>query len=408
MCSRPPTTDDGKQFACRSCNECIATRRHGWVGRAMAEKATSEHMLAFTLTYDDDTPENRDSAAMFNYFDVRLWLARVRDAIKRAEKPGSVRFIVAGEQGERNGRCHWHVILYSYTDLLQLGSYSRFGKPVTGAQNMLTVGSKKVRLHWDLWGRGFVTVQAGDEASAHYCLSYALKDQFSNEKSRETMREAHGENFATGLFRPSKRPPIGAVWLWSKLDRLQAMGAVLPSIQLSIPGFAGYYVPQGSYRTELLWGLRGINDWCRMTTGVDAPQWSSLLQSLAENPPDLEILSDVKEEHSTQDGFDTDEARFAFRSREAAANKRRGEIVRRCGGQLACSDCLHLLDFESLKACGVEIYDLDGQDALRSAPGYDPVPDRQQARGKGCNPYCRSRGSRELRLTFPGSGQAPA
>lgn len=311
MCSDPPTmtdpeTGEVRTYACRRCNECIATRRHGWVARAMAEKAENSHAVCVTLTYADDTQERRDAAAMFAYADIKLFLGALRAAARREAKRSnwnvvpSIRFLCAGEQGDRNGRCHWHMIIYSNFDLTRLGKFRLRGKLVSHRRDIETVGKRKRRLNWTLWPHGFMTVQQPDQKAMSYVLSYCLKDQFTDEKSVGTMREAKSENFATGLFRMSKRPAIGESWLMRKLEGLESSGAVLPSLQLSIPDFGGYWHPNGLFREKLLWGLVALNQRALWATGANAPQWSSLLASCAENETDMEILNGTFKKPETE------------------------------------------------------------------------------------------------------------
>lgn len=300
MCSRP-IKKDGFTFSCRSCNECIATRRHGWVARAMAEKADHPHALCLALTYSDETEEGRQGASMFCYADVRGFFARLRRSAAYLAKKHKlnitpyIRFLVAGEQGDRNARCHWHIIVYSNFDVLRVGEFKRMlgGQKVvvTERDQMLTVGKREVRMNWSLWPLGFVTAQEPDEGGMSYVLSYCLKDQFTGDKSRGTMREAKSENFATGLFRMSKRPAIGENFLMRKMEALEATGSVLPSLQIKIPDFAGYWQPNGSFRKKLLWCLNALNQRTVWATGANAPQWPSLLASLKDNPTELEILN---------------------------------------------------------------------------------------------------------------------
>lgn len=408
MCSDPQTfinkeTGEANIGACRKCDECIAARRHQWVSRGMAELACWPHALSVTLTYDDSTQENRDAAAMFAYGDVRAFLQRLRAAINRLQPGGRLRFICAGEQGSRNGRCHWHLIIYSDVDLTRLGKFRARGHFVTHRRDMITVGKRKRRLQWDLWGKGFVTVQEPDEAAMHYVLSYCLKDQFTVEKSEGTARHAKAEDFATGLFRMSKRPAIGEAWLWRKLEGLEASGAVLPHLRLKVPGLSGYYYPTGSMREKLLWGLVALNQRVIWATGRNAPQWSSLLASVQDSPADLEVLCYGKENEQEEEAAFL--ARIDLDGREGFHQHQRAEKRRRCGGSVPCVECLRSLSGEQLYALNAERYfDQWGQAQFRPKAGgqyCDPRPD-----GKGVNPYCQERGSRLSRFTFPDSDRS--
>lgn len=402
MCTRP-ITQDGNTFACRTCDECIATRRHGWIARAMAEKAMHKHTLCIALTYADDTQERRDAARMFCYADVRAFLARVRSALRRKHGEYVLRFLCAGEQGSRDNRCHWHLILYSSHDLRDLGEVSgRYGR-IRDHDQMMTVGKRKRRLNWSLWGNGFVTFQEPDEGGMAYVLSYCLKDQFTGEKSRGTMREAKAENFATGLFRMSKRPSIGHSWLMQKLAALDARHQVLPSPNLHVPGMSGYWHPNGLFREKLLWTLVAMNQRAVWATGANAPQWPALLAACKDNPHDMEILNGEEIEEDP----DTEEAIFARKSREQVERAARLDLVKRCANLLPCTDCLHHLTDRQLAILGVaRNIPSDGSPFTYDAlPGFVSIETSQHERGHGLNPFCQQKGSKLARFTFPNSGR---
>lgn len=404
MCT-DPITKDGNTFACRRCDQCISTRRAGWVARAMAEKAMWPHTLCVALTYNNDTQENRDAAAMFNYSDVRSFLWRLTAAVRYKKRGARVRFICAGEQGDRNARCHWHLIFYSDVDLTQIGTFTRFGKQVTERAKMMTVGKRKIRLDWDKWGKGYVTLQEPDQGGMNYVLSYCLKDQFVAEKSEGTMREAKSENFATGLFRMSKRPSIGETWLMRKLEGLEASGSVLPSLQIKIPDMSGYWHPNGTFREKALWGLVALNQRIVWATGANAPQWAALLASCKDNPSDLEILNVAQKELDDE----TLDARIARTQREAAGEAITRETARNCGGQLPCSFCLRGLGDDELAALGVySTFDEWGDPTLQAARGFESIADRQAKSGGRINPYCKNRGGVNQRRAFPRSAETQA
>lgn len=418
MCTRP-IQQNGNTFACRTCDECISTRRYNWVARAMMEKALHPHCLVLALTYDDTTEHNRDSAQMFQYLDIRRFLARLREAIKAAGKPDGVRFLVAGEQGSRNGRCHWHIILYSQTDLTQIGTVmglvgNKSERQVIKYRSyMLSAGKQKRRLNWSMWPHGYVTFQEPDVGGMHYVLSYCLKDQFTAAKSKGTMREAKAENFGTGLFRMSKRPAIGEQFLFNKFADLDKEGACLPALSFKVPGFHGIYQPSGSFRKKALWGLVALNQRALYTTGRDAPQWSSLLSSCQDNQADLEILINVKTEEQETDGELVQQ--LELRSKEIDWFAKVGEARRKCGRVVPCAGCLARLHHSQVKdKYGLErvlVETFDGANFSYTIDGEeDAYHRRARTYGQGLNPDCwdASNGSQETRLliraAFPASG----
>lgn len=363
MCSNLQETPDGKKFWCRVCDECIAARREGWVHRAVAERETSAFTYAVTLTYNDDSYESRVGARFFRYSDVQGLLKRIRDAIyRRTRQHGSLRFMCAGEQGDRNGRCHWHLILFSSYDIATLGKFKGLFGAVTDRDRIVTVhGQKARRLSWSLWPYGFVSVQEPDEGGIRYAVSYALKDSFAHDKARGQKREAKSETYATGYFRVSQTPPIGTAFIDALLERLAASHSVLPSVRVNVPSLKGYWVPVGSLRRKLLAGLRSINDDCQTTLGKDAPQWSTLLASLKDAPDDLEVLGygqEIEEE--------TIEERIAARRAEADF-QRREYAARSCFSILPCDGCLRAASADQLRSVGVEL--VEGENGLK-APRY--------------------------------------
>lgn len=408
MCTRPVTQDD-KTFACRSCNECISNRRHQWVARAMMEKAVSPHTLCIALSYDESTQSNRDAARMFQYADVRAFLARLRAAIYD-RSPGSwVRFLIAGEQGDRNGRCHWHAILYSDVPLWTFGDVKgmKDGQKavLTDWADMVSTSNRKRRLDWSLWGKGFVTFQAPDLGAMHYVLSYVLKDQFTPEKSRETGREGKTDNFATGLFRMSKRPAIGERFFYEKLAALDAKGWVLPSLDMAVPGLKGYYQPAGSFRKKLLWALSAMNRRAIWATGRNAPQWSSLVGSCADNEMDMEILNGPAPQDTLEFECDQNALGRDVEWQRDEARKRR--FAATCGRARPCRPCLTSLEDDELAKLGVVRTREAGQCRWRDRdtgldlfePGWEQG---SQFVGRS-NPFCQRRGSKISRATFPAS-----
>lgn len=398
MCTRP-ITQDGKTFACRTCDDCIAVRRHQWVARAMAEKSLHAHTLALTLTYSDETEAGRQGARMFCYLDVQLFFARVRAALRRRypSEETYIRFLVAGEQGDRNGRCHWHVIIFSSHDLTELGEVFIRGNRLTDRASMMTVGKRKRRLNWSLWPLGFSVFQEPDQGGMNYVLSYALKDQFTHEKSRETMREAKAENFATGLFRMSKKPAIGDVWLWNYLAELYHKGAVLPSLQLRVPDFHGFWVPSGLFRQKVLWGLAAINTAIRWETGRDAPQWRSLLASLADNETDLEILTDGQKAEEIDWLADLAAKQALLAGEQEARNTRHN-----CGREIPCDACLNALDDETLADIGLEGFTINGVRTYQARPGTRSIQDRRNSYTGRPHGLCALRETRPVKRAFPG------
>lgn len=391
MCSDLIKIED-QLFACRKCNECLTSRKNGWVARAMAEKSLTPETFSITLTYNEKTEENRDAAKTFDYSTVSRFFKRLRSQIKEnLGIVGQVRYIVAGEIGSEKGRCHWHVIVFASCDILQLGTMKTWpkGDVITEREDKITHGTKDVkRINWSLWKHGFITFQEPDQWGMEYALAYALKDQFNIKKSEGTMRETKAEITASGMFRPSKLPPIGEQFLQNKIAEAKETGQLPVTLQIKVPGYTGYWYPTREQRERWLDGLREANAIRKEKTGNDAPQWRALLASCSENEKDYERLTNgpekSEEEESERDAF---EAQIRIRGKEETARKEDAETRFRCGRIEPCEQCARgLSEDEFRKATRYAARQ------VRRYGNFDKA--NENARQKRvCNPFC---GRREL------------
>lgn len=363
MACESPSTKDGKTFACRRCNSCVASRRFDWVARAMAEKSQHPHTFAITLTYGDETQSQRDGAMMFRYRDIQLLMKSLRRHIQYTlGLQGAFRYLCAGEQGDRKQRCHWHLVIFSQVDLATVGEYLAPWGVVTKREHIVSRVGKPKRCMWSFWPHGMVVVQEPDEQGLSYALSYALKDQFSTASSKGTFREAKSENLATGFFRMSKAPPIGLPYAEQYLERLREKNSILPSLQLPIPDSKLVWYPRGAIRQWMLHTLRRINEEIGQATGQNAPQWSTLIHNHKDSPNDMEILLDGEEDENEE----SVESLIRKRAAQQAEDYRRGGVLRRCGSTEACNACLRSATRASLENRGIESYaSLDGKILFR-------------------------------------------
>lgn len=373
MCSNP-ITKGNITFACTSCNDCIAARINGWVARAMAEKATSKFCYVLALTYANDTLEQRDGSKVFRYKDIKDLMKNIRrQAEYHLGGKQEVRYLACGELGSMNGRVHWHLVIFTSFDLTHLGNWFSFvsKKPVTEKKDIITVDpNKEKRLLWSLWKMGLLVVQIPDQGGMMYALKYALKDQFSLHKSKGTMRETKGEQYAAGYFRMSKAPPIGAVYVEKLLQRLREKNAVLPSLKIKIPDYTGYLFPAGYLLEQVITGFLAINNECLNETGRNVAQWSSLLQSVFEQPKIWERLAYVEEEIESDADYTR---RKQAAARQAQADARRGEFRQRCGGHIPCTACLTEFSADFRKY----IFELYQQDAIGLVGYAIPIEEKK-------------------------------
>lgn len=340
MCSDPQTFNDF-QVACRSCDDCLKTRKNTWVARAMAEKATAGQALVVRLSYRNNEDGTLPAGAIFfEYADVSAFMKRLREAYFAYYKErGEIRFICPGEMGSAKGRVHYHLILFSKKPLDCLGILEEFttGSPITLERAI----EKGCNVNWSIWKKGHVHFSRPDRAGMAYALKYALKDQFGAVKSAKTMRATKSETHSAGLFRMSKHPPIGYEFLQQEIQKWRDGLYVPIRLEIKVPEYSGYWFPQGTMRMEMLQAIHEINQKHNEQHGSDCAQWSSLLSSLSvNNITDQEALiyGQVSEEEQVEDAkreFLVQGDYQSYRDGAAAAQR----IRFRCGGILPCRYC---------------------------------------------------------------------
>lgn len=199
------------EVPCHCCWQCRADKVRNWTGKALAEAATSAAVDFVTLTYCDRTspeahwiadPVEPGHAKDLHYEDVQKYLKRIRKAGHR------VRYIVAGEYGDRKGRAHWHLLLF-----WQDGRPERFQARKKKYPHLygdaLLYGNE-----WqdEFWHHGHVNYQRFSEQAAKYVCKYLLK--WDGQQGRP------GEPTRKTKFNYSARPGIGFNWIcdhWAQL-----------------------------------------------------------------------------------------------------------------------------------------------------------------------------------------------
>lgn len=195
----PPIGTANLQLPCGKCLGCRTAKATEWANRCTHETSQWKHNIFLTLTYDD---EHLPKEAHLVPRDLTLFIKRLR---KNADSPGSsahrdrssgIRYFACGEYGERNGRPHYHALLFNY----EPGD-----KTTVGGQGDTTLYTS--RTLEQLWPYGQHTWGKATPGAAGYIAQYNLKKQ------------GQGNADADGVYRPapflrmSLRPAIGATWL---------------------------------------------------------------------------------------------------------------------------------------------------------------------------------------------------
>lgn len=343
MCENPIQIDEQTSVSCRTCNQCIGARVNDWVDRAMAEKETMGNALVLALTYADQIdPETGEKqrplgAKVFDYSDVQKFIKRLRKAyLDYYGEIGEIKYLCCGERGSQHDRVHWHIVLFSKRPLGVLGEWlDAYKKP-------MEFRTGKSRCHWSLWGTngdyiGFVSVQEPDAKGMAYALKYCVKDQFNSYRSKMKGRESRSDLFGAGMFRMSKKPPIGQDFIDQRLAHWRALGVVPVSLNLKIKGTSGFWYPRGLLRERLTIGLHLIHEEIREKRGSDSPYWSTLLNSVSHSLEDTERLIYGEIQTPQDDEFNLEHRQQQHKTHQQVAISY--EIRKRCGNVLPCEKC---------------------------------------------------------------------
>lgn len=358
MCTKPKMFN-GYEVSCRECDHCLATYKNSWVSRCVAEKQTMPHAYAITLTYADK-PEIVDGeqvmrpplgARVYRYKDVQDMWKRIRSAAERKWKNQDfeLRYVVVGEKGTRYGRCHYHGVVFASHPIHELGK-------ISGAKS--NEFAFKRRLDWSIWGHGFVEFQEADRKGMAYVLKYILKARMTSERSKGFNREGKTEWLASSYLWCSKKPAIGATWLWEKLYDLVAKGMCPPALRVRVPGGGDWYVHDKA-QMEMCLYLHEANNRYRQQRGRDLAGWSTLVASVQdeiENTETGEIMPRkpwewlVNGEEQEAEPIETNPEwerqqqkqvtqEYKAKSELFAKHAEAQRLVRKCGDIIPCKFC---------------------------------------------------------------------
>lgn len=139
---------------CGTCPACRSTYVQDWVTRCLEEMKSNKYRCYFlTLTYNEQNLAHyiESFGNLVKDTDVTLFLKRLR---KRLDKK-SIKYFYTSEQGEVNGRLHFHMLLFGI----------RF-----------PTKQDAVKCFETTWKNGFVHVGNVTEKSIKYVINYINKD----------------------------------------------------------------------------------------------------------------------------------------------------------------------------------------------------------------------------------------
>lgn len=183
LCGRPihlaaPYKD--QIVSCGQCLACRINRRRKWTARILLEAAGYAQSIFITLTYSPETVPKRtikgDRVDVLKKSDLQYFFRMMR----RDPHIDTLRYFACGEYGTKDGRPHYHAIL--------------FGKHFTAQMEAIVRHT---------WGKGFITISELNEKRAAYVAAYTIK--------KMTQEDSRGLNGRPPEFTlQSRKPGIGA------------------------------------------------------------------------------------------------------------------------------------------------------------------------------------------------------
>lgn len=152
-----------QRYPCGHCYECLSKRRSDWSIRLREEYKSKGRAYHAILTYNDEhLPFTKNGIATVNKKDCQDFIKRLRYYFK-----DSFTYFLAAEYGEYTQRPHYHIIIFSESDLIPTANTKRFGK------NLYCESFRK--LIEKAWQNGFVRKQSKVVTSTAQ-LHYITKD----------------------------------------------------------------------------------------------------------------------------------------------------------------------------------------------------------------------------------------
>lgn len=264
--------------ACRQCWRCKQNRVNDYVGRSLAEAATSSTVCALTLTY---APRDDLADKVLHPSHFQLFMKRLRRAGHK------VRYLVAGEYGPLRGRAHFHCLLFFAALADEQGPAPFYNSahvldPDQSAPFSRQIPQKRM-YHIREWPHGHIQADwTGDEAAIRYVCKYLL-----------------AENKNNAWFSCSKKPTLGHEWFMRKAQKARDLDVLPSSFEYLPPGGRRDrpYLLTGATRRDYLNAISTdpdlkprMSEWVRKSfEKYERQRWLAIIDAL---PPD-EVLAGV-------------------------------------------------------------------------------------------------------------------
>jgi len=176
---------------CGRCLHCLLERSRQWAVRCEKELLMHEKSCFLTLTY-------RTEELVYGFEKPTLYPRHLQLFLKRLRKKygKGIRFFACGEYGERNGRPHYHAIIFGhdFADKTLCGS--------SRDNNYYNSSSLN-----DIWSHGDCIIGDATFESAAYVARYVVEKKYGQNAGYYRLNSLHPE-----FVRMSRRPGIGALF----------------------------------------------------------------------------------------------------------------------------------------------------------------------------------------------------
>ena len=170
----------GTYSKCGSCAICLAEKSNNWVIRNYYEEKRHKKKCFITLTY-------AENSCILVRKDLQDFIKRLRTYIERKGSKEKFRYFYCGEYGERNGRPHYHLIIYGWED--------------NEAKYLGWSGKKQIcyrsSIIEECWGLGRTSYQSFSTKEAPYIALYNTPQETFKHAYKMTRKKAKKlENYA--------------------------------------------------------------------------------------------------------------------------------------------------------------------------------------------------------------------
>lgn len=187
---------------CGKCPDCRLNRAGDWAVRCVHEAKLHDENCFLTLTYDNEHLPYNGPFPTLRKRDLSLFAKRLHNRLLKSRGRG-IRYYGAGEYGDKNGRPHYHIIIFDYDfkDKKFFKNNDR-GEPLFRSAELAS-----------LWPVGWNTIGAVTFESCSYVARYVMDkiDGKMFDDKYTWMHEETGELVSIEPESPvmSRRPGLG-------------------------------------------------------------------------------------------------------------------------------------------------------------------------------------------------------